>query len=345
MNDNHNQNDNVNNNDNKDDDDNNDDDDYYNDLINSDNVDNDKQMLGGCCVCSDDIGYADNELVYCDGKRCQVAVHQGCYGIITIPEGNWFCRRCEQKNILKIQYLHGVITKKEFKNECNKIHCQFCPLKEGAIKLADNSKWAHVICALYIPETYFANVRTMENIITKHLRSDRLNKKCSICENSPDFSNRMLKGLPTQNKSNNQFKSIGAYVNCANKSGCKRWFHVTCAQISGLLCEDQSSNNNSSSNIRVTYCVYCENHFSKLDKSAMIKPQHPFRLVLPQNDSKQTSNAKNGTSSTSTTTTITTTPSNNINKNKRKYDNQIEDDNKNKTPTNKKVLKISSSLP
>lgn len=36
-----------------------------------------KEMLGGCCVCSDDSGWAENPLVYCDGQGCNVAVHQG----------------------------------------------------------------------------------------------------------------------------------------------------------------------------------------------------------------------------------------------------------------------------
>ena len=58
---------------------------------------NEKQMVGGCCVCADDSGYGDNLLVYCDGEDCEVAVHQGCYGISNVPEGNWYCRRCEFK--------------------------------------------------------------------------------------------------------------------------------------------------------------------------------------------------------------------------------------------------------
>lgn len=36
-----------------------------------------KEMLGGCCVCSDERGWTENPLVYCDGQGCTVAVHQG----------------------------------------------------------------------------------------------------------------------------------------------------------------------------------------------------------------------------------------------------------------------------
>lgn len=40
-----------------------------------------KEMIGGCCVCSDERGWTENPLVYCDGHGCSVAVHQGeCEG-------------------------------------------------------------------------------------------------------------------------------------------------------------------------------------------------------------------------------------------------------------------------
>lgn len=56
-----------------------------------------KEMVGGCCVCSDESGSLENPLVYCDGDGCNVAVHQACYGIITVPQGPWFCKRCESQ--------------------------------------------------------------------------------------------------------------------------------------------------------------------------------------------------------------------------------------------------------
>ena len=36
-----------------------------------------REMVGGCCVCSDERGWDENPLVYCDGQGCNVAVHQG----------------------------------------------------------------------------------------------------------------------------------------------------------------------------------------------------------------------------------------------------------------------------
>ena len=45
-----------------------------------------------CDVCGDDASYEDNAIVLCDG--CDVAVHVSCYGIRSIPEGDWFCDPC-----------------------------------------------------------------------------------------------------------------------------------------------------------------------------------------------------------------------------------------------------------
>ena len=36
--------------------------------------------------------------------------------------------------------------------------------------------WCHVVCALFIPEAWFANVQTMEPIMLKNVPPDRFNK-------------------------------------------------------------------------------------------------------------------------------------------------------------------------
>lgn len=46
-----------------------------------------KEMIGGCCVCSDERGWAENPLVYCDGHGCSVAVHQGKHPTARRPAG------------------------------------------------------------------------------------------------------------------------------------------------------------------------------------------------------------------------------------------------------------------
>lgn len=55
-------------------------------------------------------------------------------------------------------------------------HCELCPSKDGAFKRTDSSGWAHVVCALYIPEVRFGNVATMEPILLQQIPAERFNK-------------------------------------------------------------------------------------------------------------------------------------------------------------------------
>ncbi|MGH0151067.1 UNVERIFIED_CONTAM: hypothetical protein FKN15_057435, partial [Acipenser sinensis] len=70
--------------------------------------------------------------------------------------------------------------------------------------------WAHVVCALYIPEVQFANVLTMEPIVLQYVPHDRYNKTCYICEDHGRESRA----------------ASGACMTC-NRPGCRQAFHVT----------------------------------------------------------------------------------------------------------------------
>ncbi|XP_048373322.1 protein AF-17 isoform X3 [Sphaerodactylus townsendi] len=183
-----------------------------------------KEMVGGCCVCSDERGWTENPLVYCDGHGCNVAVHQACYGIVQVPTGPWFCRKCESQE------------------RAARVRCELCPHKDGALKRTDNGGWAHVVCALYIPEVQFANVLTMEPIVLQYVPHDRFNKICYLCEEQGRESKA----------------ASGACMTC-NRHGCRQAFHVTCAQMAGLLCEEEVLEVDN-----VKYCGYCKYHFNKM---------------------------------------------------------------------------------
>ncbi|XP_062893688.1 protein AF-10-like isoform X2 [Mobula hypostoma] len=196
-----------------------------------------KEMVGGCCVCSDERGWDENPLVYCDGHGCNVAVHQACYGIIQVPTGPWFCRKCESQE------------------RAARVRCELCPHKDGALKRTDNGGWAHVVCALYVPEVQFANVISMEPIVLQYVPHERFNKTCYLCEEQGRESKA----------------ATGACMTC-NRHGCRQAFHVTCAQMAGLLCEEQGSEIDN-----VKYCGYCKYHFNKVSRKDRERPKQKVK--------------------------------------------------------------------
>lgn len=52
-----------------------------------------------CEICSKPDSQAPNQIILCD--NCDFAVHQECYGVPEIPEGDWLCKSCEQEDILR----------------------------------------------------------------------------------------------------------------------------------------------------------------------------------------------------------------------------------------------------
>eukprot|EP01135_Chromosphaera_perkinsii_P001855 Nk52_evm4s212 gene=Nk52_evmTU4s212 len=114
-----------------------------------------------CSVCNSSEAPEGNEIVFCDG--CDIAVHQYCYGIETIPDGIWLCNRCAMGK--------------------NDAKCALCPIKEGAMKPTDKKGvWAHVSCGLWIPEIGFKNAELMEPICNiETISRSRLNLTCFLC--------------------------------------------------------------------------------------------------------------------------------------------------------------------
>lgn len=175
-----------------------------------------------CDVCRSPDSEEGNEMVFCDS--CNICVHQACYGITRIPDGQWLCCTC---------------------NIGQRPECVLCPNKGGAMKCTrSGQKWAHVSCALWIPEVSIGCVEKMEPITKiSSIPSSRWALICVLCR-----------------------ERVGACIQCSVKT-CKTAYHVTCAFKHGLEMRAIIEDENADDGVKLR--SYCEKHSksSKKEKS------------------------------------------------------------------------------
>lgn len=116
-----------------------------------------------CAVCRWVEDWDYNKIIICN--RCQIAVHQECYGVNGGQDlASWVCRACEKLDIRR--------------------ECCLCPVMGGALKPTTTGQcWVHVTCAWFASVVSFISDKTMEpadGILKIDARSFR--KVCIICK-------------------------------------------------------------------------------------------------------------------------------------------------------------------
>ncbi|CAK7348720.1 unnamed protein product [Dovyalis caffra] len=117
-----------------------------------------------CAVCRWVEDWDDNKIIICN--RCQIAVHQECYGARNVQDfASWVCRACETPDVEKEcclcpvkGMLSSIITGRIMNLMIINVSSQ-----GGALKPSDiETLWIHIICAWFRPEVGFLNHEKME---------------------------------------------------------------------------------------------------------------------------------------------------------------------------------------
>ncbi|KAL3506598.1 hypothetical protein ACH5RR_031980 [Cinchona calisaya] len=151
--------------------------------------------LDKCNVCHMDEEYENNLFLQCD--KCRIMVHAKCYGELGPVDGVlWLCNLCRPGS------------------PEHPPPCCLCPIIGGAMKPTTDGRWAHLACAMWIPETCLSDITKMEPIDgLSRVNKDRWKLLCSIC------------GV-----------SYGACIQCSNNS-CRVAYHPLCARAAGFCVE------------------------------------------------------------------------------------------------------------
>lgn len=261
-----------------------------------------------CDICGEDDSPIDNTIVFCDG--CNIALHQSCYNITVIPNGDYFCQVCQHilDNVLKVpqplppapedpnevnQERESILKKVHDLNQT--IHCAVCGYATGAMLPTLQHSWCHVSCALWLPNNE-VEVLAINNdplipskkkyIVDIKMVNERRNKiQCSVC------------------------KKRGGCVQCCYNS-CARGVHLPCALRShyevyfvnqegyssipsycalegkeyGLKCAQHSSESIHTRNANMSAVPYCSPIPKPSDtpKKSVDKVKKKKKLVVPE---------------------------------------------------------------
>jgi hypothetical protein len=150
-----------------------------------------QDMDAVCDICNDGEVAPDNQILFCES--CNVAVHQMCYGIDHVPEGDYYCLACRH-----LGRNRGAVSRDPDAPKVAAaplpICCELCPLKQGAFMRTNmNSKkgeevafgkWVHVICAKWQGLNFVDSRKPdlIEDVAELKMNFRRYGFTCQLCE-------------------------------------------------------------------------------------------------------------------------------------------------------------------
>ena len=174
-----------------------------------------QDMDAVCEICLDGEVTPDNQILFCES--CNVAVHQMCYGIDKVPEGDYYCIPCRRLGHDKEQLKDDGQNDSALLPMC----CELCPIRQGAFVRTDippkgtdtQDKFVHVLCAKWQGLNHIGNNKELVEDVTNIRREFRRHHvKCDLC-----------------------LGERGGMNKCMANNSCKKWFHVTCARAVGTM--------------------------------------------------------------------------------------------------------------
>lgn len=231
-----------------------------------------QDMDAVCEICRDGEVTPDNQILFCEA--CNVAVHQMCYGIEEVPEGDYYCIACRYLGRDKMSEAlsqRGGESRRPAPSPLP-ICCELCPQKQGAFFRSDTSslqtrnadgssnpvlsRWVHVVCAKWQGLNFEPLDQTEVVEDVQELKKDFLRHgvSCILC-----------------------LGKRGAYNQCRHE-GCGNWMHMTCARASGL-CEVSHGQNCHGDVGSNPWTLLCPEH-STIDPATVEEDRVPIEQLV-----------------------------------------------------------------
>jgi hypothetical protein len=186
-----------------------------------------------CSVCFDGSSSDTNSILFCDG--CNASLHQACYGISEVPEGDFYCDRCRA-----IQNIADDVAAdfQAISHGRDAVTCCMCTSYHGGLKPTTDGRWAHLCCTLWSQTAIIKDLDEMGPIDVSEvfLQRFQLNKERRRCE---QVTEDVDVGGPITDICRICNIMGGFVMHCSGGDGfedpvCDYVFHPICAWFEGL---------------------------------------------------------------------------------------------------------------